>query len=116
MLKHFGMFIFAIAVSLTFAGNAHALDYFTDNPPTDPCGEIDPNRACYAVTDPTACKQGVGYDACKTYCVCVYNANVKKCGTGITCKQIALAEKNACLSNCVADWSIVVQGSAFTHN
>jgi len=105
MMKHLGMFVFAVVVSLTFAGKAHAIDQFYDDYPTDPCGSIDPNTPCFAAGSSTGCKKTPGYDGCKAYCVCVYNQNIKKCGTGITCKDVALTEKNACLANCVADWS-----------
>jgi hypothetical protein len=102
-MKHLGMMMFAVVVSLMFAGNAFAIDWYNNDVPTDPCGAINPDRACYAVSG-SGCTKGQGYDACNRYCVCVYNENLKKCGTRLSCKDIAAEEKNACLANCVADW------------
>lgn len=106
MFRKVVVVMFAVVVSMS-AVNAHAtLSPYQNDVPTDPCGAIDPDVACYAVTSSTTCKKGTGYDACNAYCICMYNANVKKCGSNVSCKDLALTEKNACLGNCIADWSL----------
>ena len=106
MLKNIGT-VMLVVCSLMFAVNAQATVAPVQNDvPTDPCGAISPDVACYVDASATTCRKGTGYDACNTYCVCVYNANIKKCGANVQCKDVALTEKNACLGNCIADWSL----------
>lgn len=105
-MKYLIMMFFAVALSLTFSPRAFAsLQPYNNDIPTDPCGTIDPDRPCYAAAAGATCQKGQGYDACKTYCTCVYNQNLKKCGTNLTCKDVATSERNACLGNCITDWS-----------
>lgn len=45
------------------------------------------------------------YDSCVERCECEYSKNRKKCGRNLWCLDVATSERNACLGNCITDWS-----------
>ncbi|MDP9191104.1 MAG: hypothetical protein M3P06_05320 [Acidobacteriota bacterium] len=52
------------------------------------------------------CIKSTNYTTCLQRCTCKYNEAYKKCGKwGWWCKQIALADKEACQGGCLSDYA-----------
>ena len=45
------------------------------------------------------------YNTCVSKCDCTWRNNKNKCKSGLTCLDIANSEHDACLGNCITDWS-----------
>jgi hypothetical protein len=105
-MRHYALVSTFAVICLFVAGNVSAeLTPYYNTTPTDQCGAIDPNMGCYVGSLESNCPSTVNsYDSCLKDCDCKYNANIKKCGTNVTCKDTAAEERNACKANCVADW------------
>jgi hypothetical protein len=79
----------------------------TQDPGDEGCGPIDPSRPCYNSGGSTTevCVKATSYTTCKSKCECEYRNNKKKCKASAPCIDLATAERNACLGNCLVDWA-----------
>ena len=69
-----------------------------------PCGSISADSPCY-VGSSTACPTPTSYETCMKACDCQHRKNLDKCGSNVTCANLAHSEKNACYGNCITDWA-----------
>jgi hypothetical protein len=105
MRNHGLLFAFAV-ICLFAASNASAeLTPYYNTTPTDQCGAIDPNMACYIGVVNTSCPTVNSYDTCIKSCDCKYKKALEKCGSSVECKNVQTSERNACYGNCITDWS-----------
>jgi hypothetical protein len=51
------------------------------------------------------CPKVNSYDTCVSNCDCVWRNNKSKCGTNLTCLDLANSEHDACLGGCLTDWT-----------
>lgn len=105
-MKSIIRFILAFTLIIVVTPSAFATpEQERDWAPSDPCGSIDPDRACYMNTAPGACPENTSYSNCMARCDCEWEKNVERCDGGKACLDLAATEKRACYGNCVTDWS-----------
>ena len=96
---------FVLALLVIAAPAAFAFEPDRDYAPSDPCGSIDPDRACYPILGTNDCPPRTSYSSCMSRCDCQFEKNMKNCGTSPSCKSLATSERNACYGACLSDFS-----------
>lgn len=104
-MRNIACFIVVLALTGLMTPAAYAFEPDRDWAPSDPCGSIDPDRACYLPLGTKDCPPRTSYSSCVSRCDCQFEKNLKNCGTSPTCKSLATSEKNACYGACLADFS-----------
>jgi hypothetical protein len=51
------------------------------------------------------CPKATSYNTCVSNCDCVWKNNRSKCGSNLTCLDVANSEHDACLGGCITDWT-----------
>lgn len=53
--------------------------------------------------EPECPEKGSTCKSCESHCLCEYNKQLKDCD-GLACRDLAAADKNACLGGCITDY------------
>ncbi|HEY0157440.1 MAG TPA: hypothetical protein VGF28_09165 [Thermoanaerobaculia bacterium] len=110
-MKHLLRLSLVVAFLVITAPAAFAYEPDRDWAPSDPCGSIDADRACWLTLGVGSCPENTSKTKCLARCDCFYENNKKKCGSNAYCQQTALAELKACRTNCGIDWVAFIPAS-----